>query len=482
MLSLGSITKLFAVGNNLVHRAKWKRTVALFALLSFVMSINSSFAAVANGTSRVPTASALLHNSNSLSATASVHNARLFQQTLSTTKGLSSLIPLLGSTSGIFRQSAPGTIQLDLSSSQANITLGSNILGSASSVVIKVAGQDKTFCLGSKVTASELLAIQQIVSGSSQSLKLNSNGSAGSGTISLNALVDSLGSVQLSDVVIPKNVTAIDNVALDPSLGLLGNLVNYGSIYALSQSPSVLSGIISANNITNHGGGIISTVIPQSLAASMGNITSGVDLTLSALGNISNSGRIVSSGALTLSAGGSIVNAATGGLAAAQPVMQAARSVNLYAGSGNITNSGLIASITNNVNIAAGTLADLNINGAGGTVQALSGAINLRDPLYSGAGNINLTGGNFLSQNLNLYSGTGTITGDVGQVTGNVNSQAGALHFNADTSVLNLGNNTITGDPTFVNFAGAININGTVSNVSDNANLANNCRRQHHRH
>ncbi len=115
---------------------------------------------------------------------------------------------------------------------------------------------------------------------------------------------------------------------------------------------------------------------------------------------------------------------------------------------------------------------DIDVSGAGGTFQALNGAINVRDSAYSSAANINLNGGNYMSQSLNLYSGTGTITGIVGNISGQVNSQAGVEHLAANTAVLVLNNNCVSGDPTFVNTGGDIQISGLNTFAQDVAILA----------
>src|SRR5262249_6653897 len=81
-------------------------------------------------------------------------------------------------------------------------------------------------------------------------------------------------------------------------------------------------------------------------------------------------------------------------------------------------------------------------------------------------------GGDYLSQNLNLYSGTGTITGHVDQVTGQLNTNAGIEHFSADSSALTLGDNKILNDPTFIN-NGDIFINGLNSFGEDVTFIAN---------
>ncbi len=182
---------------------------------------------------------------------------------------------------------------------------------------------------------------------------------------------------------------------------------------------------------------------------------SGLDLTLSATNNLSNNGTIISAGALTLSA-------ASGALSNTGHV-QAVHDVNLVT-AGDLTNSGLIASKSGSINLnTAGTAGNITVNGTGGTLQALNGDINIRNAAYVGAANVDLTGGDYLSKNLNIYSDQGSITGNVGNVTGVINSQAQTEHISAAAKTLTLGDNTIAGDPTYVNTAGDIHISGTLN-------------------
>ena len=190
-----------------------------------------------------------------------------------------------------------GGYQLDLTSSVANVVLGSALFGHASSVNINVGGTNQSFSAGQKVTAAEYVAIQQTLGAAhGQTLVLNAQGAADAGKFSLNSAVNA----NVDEVVVPKGVTAIDTLSKNNSLTIAGDLLNYGSIYGVSTSHSTTSGIISAADITNEKGGVISTVLPNSLLASTGTTTSNVDLTLSAQNNFSNSGTITSAGALTL--------------------------------------------------------------------------------------------------------------------------------------------------------------------------------------
>jgi mucin-19 len=355
--------------------------------------------------------------------------------------------------------------KLDLSSSAANIVLGSNLFTHTQSISINVGGTNQTFSAGQKVTAAEFIAIQQQAGSHGQTLVLDSLGTADGGKFTLNTALNS----SVNELVVPKGVTALDYFSKNSSLSLGGDLLNYGSIYGVSTNSHATAGSLSATDIANETGGIISTVLPTSLQASNPNAITNASLTLNALNGISNAGTISSAGALTLATtNGSITNApaAVGNTqtAASAPVISAETNVNLNVGNGLLTNAGQISANSGNINVTTPKSAtDINITGIGGTFQALAGNINVRTPAYAGANNINMAGGNYLSQNLNLYAGQGNIEGDVGQVSGTLNSAAQVEHFNASSGNLILGNNTITGDPTFANIGGNITLSGTNS-------------------
>ncbi|MBU6455260.1 MAG: hypothetical protein KGS72_26050, partial [Cyanobacteria bacterium REEB67] len=323
-------------------------------------------------------------------------------------------------------------LNLDLTSSVANIILGSNAFGPGmTSATVAVGGSKQTFSVGQKVTAAEFLAIQEMLGGGSQTLTLNQRGAANGGTVNLSQLESS--SLKISKIVIPKHVTALDYASSTQSLSFTGDLINYGSIYGISTDSRINSATISAGDIVNKSGGLISTILPGALAAKNEGALTSLNLNLVATADIVNAGQIKSAG-----------------------------DINLNAGSGNFTNAGLIASGKGNVTFGAPLSQNIDINGSGGTVQAAAGNINVREAGYSGAGNINVNGGDYISQNLNLNAGTGAITGSVGTITGNLNSTAGSSHLIADSRVLKLGDNTISGDPLYVNTGGDIEITGVV--------------------
>ena len=336
--------------------------------------------------------------------------------------------------------SGPG-LQLDLASTNANIVLGGNIFTARQSVSILVGDRSQSFSAGASVTAAEYVAIRQVLAGGHQTLALSTAGTATGGNFSINAVSSS----GVGELVVPKGVTALDySAAQGTGQAVTGDILNYGTIYGVAKAGQGNTVSLNALDITNETGGLIATKVPATVLAAAHGLFGNVNLNLSADDTLTNSGTITASGSL-----------------------------NLASGSGAFNNTGLLNSLSGNVNFVAPVAANVVINGAGGSVQALKGDINVRDAAYTGAGNITLSGGDYLSRNLNLFSGSGNIDGSVGQLTGALNTVAGADHLTAATDNLVLGKNTVSGDPTFVNSSGNIEIDGLNTFGEDVAIIAN---------
>ncbi|MBS2011080.1 MAG: hypothetical protein JST01_28770 [Cyanobacteria bacterium SZAS TMP-1] len=357
-------------------------------------------------------------------------------------------------------------LELDLTSSAANIVLGSKLFGENPSVTIAVGDNKQQLHAGSVVTAGEFLAVQQVLTTGTQGISLSASGAAVGGSFSLNSVEKS----HVSALVIPASVTAVDNVSNHAAIRLPGNLTNYGSIEIVATSSKANLLTISALDFTNAAGGVIVT-LPSMSGNSATATPSILDLTLRATSDFVNAGSISTTGTLSIDAGGKIVNALPAGAGGPLPTITAAQGVNLLAGNGHLYNQGLISSATGDINVSASKAANIYINAAGGSFVATTGNINVRDMSYVGDGNVTLYGGDYVSKNLNLYSGSGEITGNVGRVTGNLNTKAAVEHFSADTANLVLGTNTIDGDPVFAS-TGNITISGVNTFSEDVAILA----------
>src|SRR4030095_14471357 len=262
------------------------------------------------------------------------------------------------------------------------------------------------------------------------------------------------------DVIVPRHVTAITDAA-SSALNITGNLVNSGRLYAISSNPTTTLATISADNIYNRQGAVISSHLPSS---GLGGITSTVDhldLSLNAIHDIINFGSISSSGKVTMSAGGLIVNAAVSG---PLPTLQAFGNVNLN--SSSIVNAGMIASITGSINIASQMANNLLVENTGGTLRALAGAINIGSPSGVDKTDGTVLGGDFLSQELNACGGK--VVFNVEDITGLVNVYGHEAHVAAATANLRLGIFDLTGDPTFFNLnpGGDVTLSGASISTS----------------
>ncbi len=328
-------------------------------------------------------------------------------------------------------------------------------------MTIEVGNVALSFKAGSAVTAGEYVAIQQVLSGGKQEIVLGSGGAATGGTFSINAADKG----NVTNLVVPAGVTAIDAASKNSTISVNGDLTNYGSLDVISRGSSPASTLISATDITNEAGAVISA---YSIGAQSHSLSSSLPtqnmLTLTATDSVSNAGSIVTTGSLSINTGGNLINASplvsSANAGSNTASILATGNVNLRSGTGSITNQGAITSTGGNINISSpNPHTDINIVATGGTFSAASGNISVRDSGYQGTANINLSGGNYLSKDLNLYSGGGAITGDVGEVTGSLNTTAAVEHFAADTANLVIGNNTVSGDPTFAS-TGNITISG----------------------
>lgn len=325
-------------------------------------------------------------------------------------------------------------VDLNLSATDANITLGSNLFRNSQSVTISVGGETKTFGAGSQVTSAEYVAVKQVLSGHNQSITVDGAGRAAGGQFDLNSISASNDTMRVSSLVIPENVTADGQFGRGSEFRLVGNLDNFGSLVASSNSKH--GSTIHADDISNHSGASIESVKN--------------DLHLVADGSLTNDGSISSSANLTISAGSGFSNSGT---------IQAKNDVSLSASS--INNSGTISAT--NGSITLDSPAALTINNTGGQLVAVNGDINLRSPGYAGASAINLTGGDLLSKTVNISSGNAFANININELTGEVNQTGLGAHVLAATDVLNIGSTCLTGDPTYYNTAGSINISGNLN-------------------
>lgn len=323
-------------------------------------------------------------------------------------------------------------IDLNLASSDRNITLGQKLFDNVGSIQITVGGETRTVQAGSQVSAAEYVAVKQVLAGGAQQISVDGAGRANGGQFDLSHLTTPGDRMRASNFVLPENVTAYGDFSRASEIRLTGDLDNYGSIYTIASSKKLNSGTIHADDITNYATGLISTQAPAELGLNAN--ARRVNLGLDASGDLVNMGTITASGNLSLSAG-----------------------------SGNITNSGRIESSRGDVSFNGSSSNVLNINNDGGTVLAERGAVSIRNASYADTSNTYVKGGDFLSREFNTNAGQGITYVDVNQLTGKINQTGAAAHVQASTDVLSIGNICLTGDPTYRNTAGNIQILGDIT-------------------
>jgi hypothetical protein len=354
-------------------------------------------------------------------------------------------------------------VDLDLTSADRNIVLGSNLFSTInSSVEITVGEQTQTYSAGSRVTAAEYIAVKQALSGGGQKLVIDGSGIATGGDLDLTSITGNNDPMRAANLTVASGVTTYGDFGKNSNFILKGDLNNYGSIYAVSSRNSARGGAIRADDITNQSGALISSVLPGNLTSD--SYRSKVDLELNARGDLTNLGIIESSGNLTLvsqlAPTVSSNSPATSSTLTNSGTISAQDSVFITAN--NLNNSGTISAVNGGVSINGSPTLPINVNNTNGTISALNGAINVRDASYKGTFNNNITGGDLLSKEVNLFAGHATNEVAVNELTGIVSQTGLAGHVSAATDDLKIGTTCLTGDPTYYNTAGNISITADV--------------------
>jgi len=122
-------------------------------------------------------------------------------------------------------------------------------------------------------------------------------------------------------------------------------------------------------------------------------------------------------------------------------------------------NSSLIESKSGSITLVSP--GELNVDNKSGVIAAQNGSINVRDNSYRDSFNSVITGGDLLSQSVNVYAGNATADIFVNKLSGTINQTGLAAHVSADTDNLRLGSICLTGDPTFKN-TGNISLDGDI--------------------
>lgn len=336
-------------------------------------------------------------------------------------------------------------LKLDLTSDTRSIVLGDNLFSNASSYTVNVGGEQKVLTSGSKVTAAEFVALQQVIDGDAQSLVVDGSGRGVDGSFNLGSIDNAGRNIKASSLTISEGVEAIGNFGRNSDFKITRELINYGDMYALTSNAANNKANIGARDVTN--AGTITTQAPEAVASANGAVDAPIDLRVSADRDLNNLGSISSNGTVTLSAGGTLTNSGS---------VSAQSDVTLL--SSAVVNSGSISSAGGNVNFDTASPAAISVNNAGGTINALNGAINFRQSGFTEKVDTTISGGDWYSQTLNLNGGDGHVSVSVNDLTGAVNTYAGTAAVKASTSTLTVGETITSGDPLFQNNVGDMSI------------------------
>ncbi len=346
---------------------------------------------------------------------------------------------------------------LDLSSSAPTGTAGA--INGYTPQTITEDGKARVIGAQDKITFAESIALNQVLHGGAQTLVLGAQGNAVGGSLILP------GNLQATALTIPVGVTAVYNFGNSGPLNVAGPINNLGSLIGISTNQAVQIATINTGSVFNGTNAVISTIVPQNLISGLNlqNLVSNLSLNLISSGNIVNYGNISSSANLNIQAAGAISNIG------AASIMQAQNNLAVMSQIGSIMNSGTISALAGNLTLNALTANNLIINSMGGSLQALNGAINLRDSLFSGKSSLSLIGGDILSKQLNVLADQGVADLSPNSVSGLLNVNAGELKLSVNTGALNLGEINVSGDPLIQNANGSVFIN---SSINVNAPLA----------
>jgi hypothetical protein len=364
---------------------------------------------------------------------------------------------------------------LDLSSTQATIAAPINhpvsimVGGAMNSSGQVVGGAEISIAPGQMITPAQYVALTQVVQLGSQSIELSVGGTAYGGSFSL--VAGQTG--ELSSLVLPTNVS-LGGIGFNSSnpFSVTGNASILGNFFSL-QTDANSSSILNFGNLTVSG---LLTGDAAQISSGPFYIPSGLfsssALSLNTLGSLSNFGTINSVGALNITTGGNLTNAgllsgstvslaSIGAVSNSGNIFASAGNIGLNSISGNFSNSGMINAIAGSININSATAAlpaNIAFNNSSGVLSARD-SINLRNADFDDKANLSITGGDFLSNVVNLNGGRGEVDLHVNNVSGTVNSTAYIVRLSS-ASDITVGNTTASGDPTIVSTIGNVTITG----------------------
>lgn len=335
------------------------------------------------------------------------------------------------------------------------------------SVQIAAGSHTMTVTSGMALTPAQLVAVNQILANGNQVIQLNGQGAATGGR--LNIATDFGQTVR--NLSIPTGVTGLAAFNSGANLAVVGDIKNYGNVYAYTTQDQLLGGTISAANIVNNAHGVISSALSSTLAQSLGAIASPFNLSLVATNRVENYGSIASSGALSIVAGSSILNQggtltgtgsvqAVGALAMQAPSITNTGNVlsqlaDISVATQNLVNSGVMNAHNNMTlqSLTANTLSILNQNG-----KLIAGLdLNIQAPLQSNyapgtaqpGDGVRIDGGLLAASKIDIKAAGGTINVHVDELDGPIYMSGAEAFASSQRGDLRLADIQLTGDPVF---------------------------------
>lgn len=249
------------------------------------------------------------------------------------------------------------------------------------------------------------------------------------------------GSSSMQSLSVGSGSTGVLDISHDGVFTLPGNLSNAGVIYVVSTNPSVRTATISATNIFNANGAVITSVLPSQGLSGISNAVSGLSLNLQALNTITNHGSIVAAGSLNLQAQ-SIIN--TGSLIAQLGALNASMA--------SLTNSGLIQAMQGSVLMRNPWGGSLSVNNTMGTIMASDsilvetmGSVTESNEQTVAQALMEVTGGTLQAQQINFQCRGGNVKVNVDQMLGNVSVISNSAKVVTSQSSLNVESADVTG-------------------------------------
>lgn len=305
---------------------------------------------------------------------------------------------------------------LNLSQTQPTMAAG-NIQPS----MIRVGDHTRQVLPGDMLTPAEYTALQQVMTTGQQTLVVGSTGAATGGLANLSTAT-------LAGLTVPNGVTVLHDFAQTNGIvNLLGDLTNYGNVFAISSSANIASATIKADTIANMHNAVITSVIP---VGTHGNVVPNLSLDLQATTSIVNHGTISSAGNLTLT-------------------------------TPELTNSGLILASAGDIHVQS--LRDvLTVHNAGGLIQA-GGNLLFSSANYNENVRVTVDGGILAGNGVKLLGRGGYAGVDVDEIRGPLSITAAVAGAGVQGGFLQIASLDLTGDPVIYNAGGDVDISGVFS-------------------